>query len=77
MEMWGNLGRVMAETMLLDRILKEPDRIEIENPEAARPLCRQNGRGHHLLAAYGQLGVGDVAAHPGGREARGGLPPRR
>ncbi len=33
MEMWGNLGRVMAETMLLDRILKESDRIQIENPE--------------------------------------------
>ena len=33
MEMWGNLGRVMAETMLLDRILKEPERIEIETPE--------------------------------------------
>lgn len=32
MEMWSNLGRVMAETMLLDRILKEPQRIEIENP---------------------------------------------
>jgi KDO2-lipid IV(A) lauroyltransferase len=32
MEMWTNLGRVMAETMLLDRILKEPQRIEIENP---------------------------------------------
>jgi Kdo2-lipid IVA lauroyltransferase/acyltransferase len=31
--MWGNLGRVMAETMLLDRILKQPERIEIENPE--------------------------------------------
>jgi KDO2-lipid IV(A) lauroyltransferase len=33
MEMWGNLGRVMAETMLLDRILAEPERIELENPE--------------------------------------------
>jgi KDO2-lipid IV(A) lauroyltransferase len=32
MAMWGNLGRVMAETMLLDRILAEPERIEIENP---------------------------------------------
>jgi KDO2-lipid IV(A) lauroyltransferase len=32
MQMWTNLGRVMAETMLLDRILKEPQRIEIENP---------------------------------------------
>jgi KDO2-lipid IV(A) lauroyltransferase len=30
--MWENLGRVMAETMQLDRILKEPERIEIETP---------------------------------------------
>ena len=30
--MWDNLGRVMAETILLHRILKEPWRIELENP---------------------------------------------
>jgi Kdo2-lipid IVA lauroyltransferase/acyltransferase len=30
--MWDNLGRVMAETILLDRILKDPSRIEFENP---------------------------------------------
>lgn len=29
LKMWGNLGRVMAETMLLDRLLAEPERIEI------------------------------------------------
>src|SRR5208337_5475486 len=28
--MWDNLGRVMAETVLLDRILKDPSRIEFE-----------------------------------------------
>ncbi len=28
---WENLGRVMAETMQLDRILAEPDRVEVEN----------------------------------------------
>jgi KDO2-lipid IV(A) lauroyltransferase len=33
MAMWGNLGRVMAETMLLDRILEQPERIEIQNPQ--------------------------------------------
>lgn len=33
MAMWGNLGRVMAETMVLDRILAQPERIEIENPQ--------------------------------------------
>jgi KDO2-lipid IV(A) lauroyltransferase len=29
LEMWENLGRVMAETMQIDRIIAEPDRIEI------------------------------------------------
>ncbi len=29
--MWENLGRVTAETFLLDRILKDPSRIELEN----------------------------------------------
>lgn len=28
---WENLGRVMAETMQIDRILRDPSRIEIEN----------------------------------------------
>src|SRR5262245_4477965 len=39
--MWENLGRVAAETMQLDKILKEPDRIEIENPEL---LARYAGK---------------------------------
>ncbi len=30
---WENLGRVMAETMQLDRIIREPDRIKIVNAE--------------------------------------------
>ena len=29
--MWDNLGRVMAETILLDRVLRDPSRIEFEN----------------------------------------------
>ncbi len=31
--MWDNLGRVMAETFLVDRLLKDPSLIEVENPE--------------------------------------------
>ncbi len=31
--MWRNLGRVMAETMQIDRLIKEPGRIEIANPK--------------------------------------------
>ncbi len=30
--MWDNLGRVMAETFQLDRLLKDPSRFEFENP---------------------------------------------
>lgn len=29
---WANLGRIMVETMQLDRIIDEPERIEIINP---------------------------------------------
>ena len=32
--MWENMGRVVAETMLLDRILKQPERMEIVDKEA-------------------------------------------
>jgi KDO2-lipid IV(A) lauroyltransferase len=31
--MWANLGRVMAETMLVDRLIREPGRIRIANAE--------------------------------------------
>lgn len=31
MEMWDNIGRVIVETMQIDRILDDPGRIEIEN----------------------------------------------
>ncbi len=34
--MWQNLGRVMAETMQIDRLIREPDRIEILNPQVFR-----------------------------------------
>ena len=31
MEMWDNIGRVIVETMQIDRILSDPDRIEVED----------------------------------------------
>ena len=31
LRMWENLGRVMVETMNIDRILKEPDRLHVTN----------------------------------------------
>jgi KDO2-lipid IV(A) lauroyltransferase len=30
--MWANLGRVMAETMQIDRLIRQPERIEIASP---------------------------------------------
>jgi KDO2-lipid IV(A) lauroyltransferase len=43
MAMWANLGRVMAETMLLDRILREPERIEVETPELVERYAGKMG----------------------------------
>jgi Kdo2-lipid IVA lauroyltransferase/acyltransferase len=34
--MWGNLGRIMAETMQIDRLIREPERIEIISPTFLR-----------------------------------------
>ncbi len=33
---WRNLGRVMAETMQIDRLIKDPDRVRIAGPVFAR-----------------------------------------
>ena len=38
LDAWSNLGRVMVETMQLDRILKQPDRIEVLNSQSAQAL---------------------------------------
>ncbi|MCB1510734.1 MAG: lipid A biosynthesis acyltransferase [Hyphomicrobiaceae bacterium] len=53
---WANLGRVMAETMQLDRIIRDPERIEIANP--------------HIFERYrGKLGPGvGVSLHTGNWE---------
>lgn len=59
--MWGNLGRVMAETMQLDRILREPDRIEIENPEL---LGRYAGKMGSAIACSLHMGNWELAMWP-------------
>jgi KDO2-lipid IV(A) lauroyltransferase len=61
LEMWGNLGRVMAETMLLDRILKQPERIEIENPEL---LQRYAGKMGAAIACSLHMGNWELAMWP-------------
>jgi KDO2-lipid IV(A) lauroyltransferase len=40
--MWGNLGRVMAETMLLDRILQQPERLKILNEHIIHQFIHQH-----------------------------------
>lgn len=59
--MWGNLGRVMAETMQLDKILAEPERIEIENPEL---LDRYSGRFGPAIACSMHMGNWELAMWP-------------
>jgi KDO2-lipid IV(A) lauroyltransferase len=41
--MWANLGRVVAETMLLDRILDDPGRIEIVNRAELEAAMQEPG----------------------------------
>ena len=59
--MWENLGRVMAETMQLDRILKEPERIEIENPEL---LARYVGKMGSAITCSLHMGNWELAMWP-------------
>jgi Kdo2-lipid IVA lauroyltransferase/acyltransferase len=59
--MWENLGRVMAETMQLDRILKQPERIEIENPEL---LARYAGKMGPAITCSLHMGNWELAMWP-------------
>jgi len=40
---WENLGRVMAETMQLDRILAEPDRVQVEDAHIFERYINKSG----------------------------------
>ena len=68
--MWENLGRVMAETMQIDRILAEPDAHRDRQPEHLPPLQGQARRRHRRDPAHGQLGAGDLAVHAGRQQPR-------
>jgi KDO2-lipid IV(A) lauroyltransferase len=68
--MWENLGRVVAETMLLDRILKQPGRMDIVNADRITSRMEQPGpqigvtlhMGNWELAAYGCAACGGKPA---------------
>ncbi len=59
--MWGNLGRVMAETMLLDRILKQPERLEFENPKLVETYKGKMGA---AICASMHMGNWELAMWP-------------
>lgn len=59
--MWANLGRVMAETMQMDRLLAEPERIEIVNPEM---LKRYEGKMGAAIGVSMHSGNWELAMWP-------------
>lgn len=59
--MWENLGRVMAETMQMDRILQNPDCIEISNPEI---LDRYQGKMGSAICVSMHSGNWELAMWP-------------
>jgi KDO2-lipid IV(A) lauroyltransferase len=60
-EMWGNLGRVMAETMQIDRIIKEPDRIEFANHKV---FARYKDKIGPIIGASLHMGNWELAIWP-------------
>lgn len=58
---WENLGRVMAETMQIDRVLAEPDRISI-TPE--RLLARYKGKMGPAIGVSLHMGNWELSVWP-------------
>jgi KDO2-lipid IV(A) lauroyltransferase len=61
--MWENLGRVMAETMQLDRIVAEPDRIQLAEP-TARVFERYRNKMGPAIGVTLHMGNWELAAWP-------------
>jgi KDO2-lipid IV(A) lauroyltransferase len=71
LSMWDNLGRVMAETVQLDRILNDPSRVEFENPALIERYKDKMGRAVVASLHMGNweisiLPVLAINAHPAG-----------
>jgi KDO2-lipid IV(A) lauroyltransferase len=62
--MWENLGRVMAEALLIDRILKDASRIELVTPETADIIAAAGGRAVIVAMHYGNW---ELTAAPAAR----------
>ncbi len=61
--MWENLGRVMAETMQIDRIVAEPDRIQLE-PGTERVFARYKDKMGSAIGVTLHMGNWELAAWP-------------
>jgi KDO2-lipid IV(A) lauroyltransferase len=61
--MWENLGRVMAETMQIDRVIAEPDRIEL-TPATARVFARYRNKMGSAIGVTLHMGNWELAAWP-------------
>ena len=61
LDMWENLGRVMAETMLIDRLIRQPDRIELANPKV---FARYKGKVGPVIGASLHMGNWELAIWP-------------
>ncbi len=61
LKMWENLGRVVAETMQIDRILQEPDRIEVVN---AHLLERYHGKMGSMINVSMHMGNWELTVVP-------------
>ena len=59
--MWENLGRVMAETMQIDRLIREPERIEFANFEVFRRYSDKLGP---IIGASLHMGNWELAIWP-------------
>jgi len=59
--MWGNIGRVMAETMRLDEILDQPERVQVENPQL---MERYRGRMGPAIGVSLHMGNWELAMLP-------------
>jgi KDO2-lipid IV(A) lauroyltransferase len=62
-DMWENLGRVMAETMQIDRIIAEPDRVQL-TPATAKVFERYRNKMGAAIGVTLHMGNWELAAWP-------------
>jgi KDO2-lipid IV(A) lauroyltransferase len=61
--MWENLGRVMAETMQIDRIIAEPDRLELTEA-TSKVFARYRSKMGSAIGVTLHMGNWELAAWP-------------